>query len=105
MLVFLYRWRIKAGFEDQFVDAWSAITKYYRKRPGSLGSRLHKGSDGIWYAYAQWNLPGDREAAFAGAPDHPDRERMKEAIDEYLGETILEVQADFLAAPARASAK
>lgn len=96
MLVFLYRWRIKPGLEQQFVESWSAITAYYRENAGSLGSRLHKGSDDIWYAYAQWPAPGRREAAFEKIPDHPAREKLKEAIDEFLGETELEIAADFL---------
>lgn len=104
MLVFLYRWRIKPDFENQFVESWSAITKYYRSNAGSLGSRLHKGSDGIRYGYAQWHSPDDREKAFATAPVPPERERMKEAIDEYLGETVLDVQADFLVSPSTSTA-
>ncbi|MEO7540302.1 MAG: antibiotic biosynthesis monooxygenase [Pyrinomonadaceae bacterium] len=98
MLVFLYRWRLKPGLEDQFVESWSAITRYYRDNAGSLGSRLHKGNDGIWYAYAQWHSPGDREQAFDQIPDHPARERLQEAIDEFLGETVLDIRSDLLAA-------
>lgn len=102
MKVFLYRWRIKPGLEKQFVDSWSVITSFYRDNAGSLGSRLHRGSDGIWYAYAQWPAEGDREAAFDKIPDHPARQPLKEAIDEFLGETELEVEADFLVMPANA---
>ena len=80
MLVFLYRWRIKPRFERQFVESWSAITKYYRENAGSLGSRLHRGNDGIWYAYAQWRSSGQREAAFDKIPDHPAREKLKEPL-------------------------
>lgn len=99
MLVFLYRWRIKPGLEQQFVDAWSAITLYYRENAGSLGSRLHRGNDGIWYGYAQWRDAAHRERAFAQAPEYPDRARMMEAIEEFLGETVLDVTADFLIQP------
>ena len=30
------------------------MTEALRVTGGSLGSRLHRGSDGIWYGYAQW---------------------------------------------------
>ena len=64
-----------------------------------MGSRLHKGSDGTWYAYAQWRAKGDRERAFDMFSDHLERGRLNEAIDEYMGETELEIRSDFLAAP------
>lgn len=99
MVVFLYRWRIKPGFERQFVESWSAITAYYRDNAESLGSRLHFGSDGVWYAYAQWRFAGQREAAFDQTADHPARKKLKEAIEEFLGETELEIAADFLSPP------
>ena len=98
MLVLLYRWRIKPRFERHFVESGSGITKYYRDNAGSLGSRLHRGNDGIWYAYAQWRSSGQREAAFDKIPDHPAREKLKEAIEEFLGETTLKTEADFLVA-------
>lgn len=99
MIVFLYRWKIKAGLEQQFIDSWSEITAYYRQNAGSLGSRLHKGSDGLWYGYAQWRSAEDRSAAFGDRPAHPAREKMSEAIEESFEETRLEVAADYLLAP------
>ncbi len=99
MVVFLYRWRIKPGLEEQFVESWSAITSYYLKQPGSLGSRLHRGIDGIWYAYAQWQSREQRDAAFQKIPDMPARDKLKDSIEEFLGETELEISADFLIAP------
>jgi hypothetical protein len=99
MIVFLYRWRIKAGLEQQFIDSWSEITAYYRENSGSLGSRLHTGSDGLWYGYAQWPSAEDRDAAFDKIPDHPAREKMREAIEESFDEIRLEPAADYLILP------
>lgn len=99
MIAFLYRWRLKPDFEQQFIDSWSEITAYYREHAGSLGSRLHRGSDGVWYAYAQWAVEGQREAAFDQIPAHPSREKMTEAIEEFLGEVRLEIAADLLLSP------
>jgi hypothetical protein len=99
MIVFLYRWRIRPGFERQFIDSWSEITAYYRENAGSLGSRLHKGSDGLWYGYAQWKSAEDRSTAFENRPAHSAREKMQEAIEESLEDILLEPAADYLILP------
>lgn len=49
----LYRWKLREGFETKFVEAWTEVTEYHLANSGSYGSRLHKGDDGTWYAYAQ----------------------------------------------------
>lgn len=50
--IVLYRWRIRPGLEDQFVEGWTRVSRVYQKQRGSLGARLHRGSDGVWYSYA-----------------------------------------------------
>ena len=99
MLVFLYRWRIKPEKTAQFIDAWSEITAYYRENFNSKGSRLHRGSDGIFYAYAQWESAEQRETAFRNSPPTEAGARMREAIEERFPEVRLEVLADYLVAP------
>jgi heme-degrading monooxygenase HmoA len=95
----LYRWRIHAGKEDQFVDAWSQVSSLLLRDRGSLGSRLHKCSDGLWYSYAQWPSEQAREAAFALAPIDPAAgARMRDAIAESLPELVLESISDFMIA-------
>lgn len=96
MIVFLYRWRIRPDLEQQFIDSWSEITAYYREKGGSLGSRLHRGNDGLWYGYAQWTSADDRKAAFDQIPAHPAREKMREAIAESFDDVRLEPVADYL---------
>lgn len=96
MFIVLYRWRIRTGFEQQFIDNWSEITAYYRENGGSLGSRLHRGNDGLWYAYAQWPSEDIRRHAFENKPDHPASEKMREAIEESFEEVRLEIAADYL---------
>ena len=93
----IYRWRIKAGMEAQFVEAWSRITELYVAQRGGLGSRLHKGPDGIWYGYAQWPSAETRSAAFAGESLDPvARDRMRAAVAESFDEIALEPVADYL---------
>ena len=43
----LYRVRLHPGMEVQYIDAWSRVTKALRAERGGLGSRLHRGPDGI----------------------------------------------------------
>ena len=38
----------------RFVKTWSGITDYLKAECGALGSRLHLGEDGSFFAYAQW---------------------------------------------------
>jgi heme-degrading monooxygenase HmoA len=42
----LYRWRLHPGLEESFIEAWSRVSEGLQKR-GSLGSRLHRGHDGL----------------------------------------------------------
>lgn len=94
--IVLYRWRLHPGAEDSFIHAWSHITKSLRTR-GSFGSRLHRGSDGLWYSYAQWPNSQTRDQPFAAGPvDASANARMREAIAETLPEIILEIAADFI---------
>ena len=95
--IVLYRWRLHAGTEDAFVEGWSRVTELLRSR-GSLGSRLHRGSDGLWYGYAQWPSAQIRRDIFAlGSLDDAASARMKSAIAESLPEITLEARADYLA--------
>jgi hypothetical protein len=95
--IVLYRWRLHAGGEDAFVQGWSRITELLRSR-GSLGSRLHRGSDGLWYSYAQWPSAQARNDIFAlGSLDEAASARMESAIAESLPEITLDAKADYLA--------
>lgn len=96
MLTALYRWKIKPGCEQQFVEAWSEITLYYRENHGSYGSRLHRGSDGLFYGYAKWPSAEHRAEAFKTREEHPARPAMVEAIEKSFPEVLLEVAADLL---------
>jgi len=97
--IVLYRWRIHPHREAQFVSAWSRLSARLRDERGSLGSRLHRGADGLWYSYAQWPSAAARQQAFALAPVDPDAsEQMQDAIEESFPELVLSPVADFLAA-------
>ena len=96
----LYRWRLHPGAEASFVKAWSRVSELYLSDRGSLGSRLHRGPEGIWYSYAQWPSAEARERAFSMEPLDTEAERqMQEAIAEHLPSIVLESVADFMVAP------
>jgi heme-degrading monooxygenase HmoA len=99
MFIVLYRWRIKPGKEEQFIEAWSEITALYREKFGSMGSRLHRGDDRLFYAYAQWRSDADRREAFKNAPKSESGEKMRDAIEEGFPEIRLEILSDFLIYP------
>ena len=91
----LYRWRLRPGAEARFAAAWTEATQALLGR-GSLGSRLHRGDDGLWYAYAQWPSVAARAAAFAATPAATAGAAMRECVAEALPEVALAPVADFL---------
>jgi hypothetical protein len=96
----LYRWRLDPAKEDQFAAAWSRVSAALLRDRGSLGSRLHRGNDGLWYSYAQWPSARARDEAFAGPSVDPEAvDRMRDAIVERLPEIVLESVSDFLLVP------
>jgi hypothetical protein len=92
----LYRWRLRPGMEASFIEAWTTVSQELRLR-GSLGSRLHRGPDDVWYSYAQWPSAAARAHAFTLAPRDPvARAAMHGAIAESLPEIVLESVSDLL---------
>src|SRR3954467_10924197 len=92
--IVLYRWKLRPAAEQDFVEAWTAATQRLLAN-GSLGSRLHRGSDGVWYSYAQWPSEEARQHAFS-AGDPANREKMRAAIAEEYPEVVLEMSVDYL---------
>lgn len=96
----LYRWRLTPGREEEFQVAWERLTRGIREQRGGLGSRLHRGTDGIWWAYAQWPSEDRWRAAQALGPvDAESSARMGEAILERFEPIVLRPVADLLALP------
>ena len=94
MTVLLYQWRLVPGKEDQFVAAWSAITKVL-KQQGSMGSALFDGPDGTVFAIARWPDLATRQSSSARLADPENYALMIEAIAEELQEQILEEKVNF----------
>ena len=94
-LIVLYRWRLHPGRDAGFITAWSRLTERLKER-GSLGSRLHRCPDGLFYGYAQWPSDEVRLAAFAENLDPDASEYMNIAIAERFPELQREPVADYL---------
>lgn len=102
MIIYLYRWRIQPEKEDQFTKAWSYVTAQLREKSGSLGSRLHRGDDGLWYGYAQWPSIEVRESSSLKHEEIVEARRlMKDATIEMLPEIVLSPVSDFLILPSK----
>jgi hypothetical protein len=56
MFCILYKCIAKPGCEDPIRHHWSAVTLWFYRHAGSLGSRLHRTSTGEYIAYAQWQI-------------------------------------------------
>jgi quinol monooxygenase YgiN len=105
VLAVIYRFKVKPGMEDAFVDAWHRLTVAIRRERGSLGSRLHRADDGAFVAYAQWP---DRElfqrAGALGAADEQARDDMRAAMDGPVESLLMTMVDDLLEPPANGSA-
>ena len=94
----IYRWRLHAGMEEQFRQAWEAVTVGFKAERGALGSRLHLGDDGTWIAYAQWPDRGFWERSRDLGPwDSALSKEMKAAIAESFPPILLDPVCDHLA--------
>ncbi len=80
MYVVVYWWRVKAGKEEQFRDAWRRGTRQIARLYGGLGSRLHRAPDGRFVAIAEW----------------PDRETWQRAYDARMVYEDKEARALFV---------
>ena len=100
MFAVIYRWKIKAGREIEFRDAWAERTGEIKKEYGTLGSRLHRSKDGRYWAYAQWP---SRESWENASPKSgmmsSSAQIMSEATEEFEIIAELDVIADLLEPP------
>ena len=97
MFIAFYRWRLKAGKEEQFRSAWAKVTLAIRANCGSLGSRLHQVEDGTWAAYAKWPSKELWETdSTLDAETNAARQLMRESVAEQFPDIYLTVTDDFL---------
>ncbi|MEW6732643.1 MAG: antibiotic biosynthesis monooxygenase [Acidobacteriota bacterium] len=97
MFIALYHWKLKPGQERRFQEGWHRRTQEIYQKCGSLGSRLHRGEDGTWYAYAQWPDKQTWEAAGKIPVEHREAlVMMQESIEQTYPSIYLDVVDDLL---------
>ena len=69
MFAVIYTFKVKPMFDSEFQEFWHEGTLRIRQERNSLGSRLHKVSDGQFVAYAQWHSRDDWENPPPSSPD------------------------------------
>ncbi len=97
MFAVIYNFRVKAGHEDEFQQAWCNRTEEIKVTYGGLGSRLHQASDGRWIAYAQWPSREAWESAGKDNAEMTEAQLAMRAVCESV-ETLfeLDVRQDLL---------
>jgi len=94
----VYSFKIIAGKENDFINAWAALTKLIYQFAGSYGSRLHKVDKNFFIAYAQWpdkvtwDISGDKLPEIANEI----RKQMRQYCVEIKTEYEMTVVEDFL---------
>ena len=101
MFAVIYRWQVVPGLEAQFEAGWRRGTERIAAEFGGWGSRLHKMSEGVYIAYAQWPSEDVWKKAMESRMHHSDDEARKmyrDAIVPGTFETIAtgDVVADLL---------
>lgn len=101
MFAVVYRWKLIPGKEASFEEGWCAGTAAISSEFNGWGSRLHRGEDGCFYAYAQWPDRATWEKAMETRMRHSDdaaRAKYRDAIAPDGFETVWmgEVIADLL---------
>ena len=98
MFTVLYRWRIKPGLEQQFLDGWQRVTRAIHTNCGSYGSRLHRCDDGTWLGYARWPSAAARERCQHGEVEGL---RLMTEATEHLEQVTADIVSDLLSEPSR----
>lgn len=92
MFVVIYQFEVKENMKSEFISAWESLTQLIYEHEGSLGSRLHRKSDNIYIAYAQWPDKETWKSAGNKLPDFANkvRTKMKESCSKI--ETLYELE-------------
>lgn len=98
MYAVIYSFQTRPGSEDQFVEAWTKLTRLIYENRGSLGSRLHKASEGEYIAYAQWPDKASWQKPWEPMPEAAQAasQQMREACTEIKTLYQLEMETDLL---------
>jgi heme-degrading monooxygenase HmoA len=98
MFCVIYKFTVKPDCEDHFRHHWSAVTQWYYRHAGSLGSRLHRTSTEEFIAYAQWQTRAqwEQQRDRSNAELHQHRQSMRDACEQIEVLYELETTDDYL---------
>ncbi len=102
MFIAVYRWTVKRGREEAFVEAWHRGTVSITRIYGSYGSRMHRAENGDFIGYAQWPDRPAWEVAEKARFRHDDKQAAKifyEAIESSDTVLLMDVVDDLLTPP------
>lgn len=89
MIAVIYRWRVRAGMEQDFIAAWARATETL-KPLGGYGSALFKQDDGLYCAIARWPDAEARLTAFAQVDDASILDAMAACVEERFAPIVME---------------
>ena len=98
MFCVIYRFSVKPDREAQFRRHWLAVTRWYYRNAGSLGSRLHRADTGEHIGYAQWPARPvwERQGAGSDAELQAHRQAMRACCESIEVVYELETTDDLL---------
>ena len=98
MFCVIYRFSVRPDREAQFRHHWLAVTKWYYRNAGSLGSRLHRADTGEHIGYAQWPARPvwERQGAGSDAELQSHRQAMRACCESIEVVYELETMDDLL---------
>ena len=100
MFCIIYRFTVKPDHEARFRRHWLAVTKWYYRNAGGLGSRLHQANANAneFIAYAQWpdRQTGEDQRGRSDAELEAQRQAMRACCEKIEVVYELEVTDDWL---------
>ena len=89
---------MKPDNEDHFRHHWLAVTQWYYRHTGSLGSRLHRANQGEYIGYAQWTSreQWEQQRGKSDAELQSHRQAMRECCESVEVLYELDVTDDWL---------
>lgn len=94
MFIAVYTFSVIPGKEQEFEESWTERTIEIKETYKSLGSRLHRASDGKYVGYAQWKSKQEWETLQPSST--PSGSRMRACCTEITTVFQLEVVKDLL---------
>lgn len=54
MIAVIYKWKVKEGMNETFINAWETMNKEFQEKHGALDASLHQESERDYVSYVRW---------------------------------------------------